>query len=127
MNRNHFTAVITLPQLTNLELRGTDNATVSGFRIKDLSLSIDGTHSLTGTNNEVENLKLHAAGTTSIDLSGTKTTNVDLEIFGTNNTKLNMQGGDLTGQARGVVSITYSGTVKTQTIETRGVAKVENR
>ncbi len=123
--QDHSIVMITMPQLTNLELYGTENTTLSDFHLKDLTISLDGTHSLKGSNSQIENLKLHAAGTTSIDLADTKTTNVNLEIFGANNTKLNMQGGNLTGQARGAVSITYSGAAQSQLIETRGVAKVQ--
>ncbi len=124
-SQNHFTAIITLPQLTNLELRGANTTSLSDFRLKDLSLSLSGDNSLTGADNEIQNLKLYAAGTSKIDLTDTKTTNVNLDIAGANNTKLNMQGGNLTGQVRGTVSISYLGSVKTQNIDTRGTSKVE--
>lgn len=126
-NQKQLAVIITLPQLTNVELRGTNKTEISGFRVKDLAISMDGMHSLKGIDNQIENLKLHAAGTSSVDLNDSKTTNVMLEIFGTNNTQLNMQGGELSGQAKGAVSISYSGTVKTQNIATSGIAKVTAR
>jgi hypothetical protein len=126
-NQKQLAVIVTSPQLTNVELHGTTRTDIAGFRLKDLSISMDGTHSLKGIDNQIENLKLHAAGTSSINLSDSKTTNAILEIFGTSNTQLNMQGGDLSGQAKGAVSITYSGTVKTQNIATAGIAKVTAR
>jgi hypothetical protein len=124
-NQDHYTVTIVMPKLYYLEMRGTIHTTLSQFHEENLSLILNGTHSLKGEDNEIENLNLSATGTSSIDLSRTKTINVDLNIAGTNSTQLNMQGGNLTGQAKGAVSISYRGTVKSQQITTSGVAKVD--
>lgn len=124
---NRFKVTVVLPKLTSLELRGTDDTEVSGFNVKDLFFSIEGTQSLIGTNNQIENLKLYAAGTTAIDFRNSKTTNVNLQILGTNTTKLNMQGGDLIGQAKGVVSIAYWGTVRTKNVTPGEMVKIEQQ
>lgn len=125
-DQNHLSVTITLPNLSNLELHGTNKAELSGFKVKDFSLQIDGTNAITGTNNQFENLKLTAAGTSNIDLAASTTVNADVNIYGTNSTRLNMQGGDLTGSAKGVVTISYVGSVKTQNITTSGLAKVHS-
>lgn len=126
-DQNHLSVVITLPNLINLELHGTNKAEFSGFKTKDFSLQVDGTNSISGLNNQFENLKLTVAGTSDINLASSTTINADVSIYGTNTTTLNMQGGNLTGLAKGAVSITYTGAVKTQSIMTSGLAKVESR
>ncbi len=124
---NRFDVTVILPKLNSLELRGTNRTEVSGFNVKDLFVSIEGTQSLVGSNNQIENLKLYAAGTTAIDFKNSKTTNVNLQILGTNDTKLNMQGGDLIGQAKGMVSISYWGTVKIKNVTPGEMVKVEQQ
>lgn len=124
-DKNNFNVIITTPQLANLELYGKENITLSGFHLKNLSLSLKGSQSLSGINSQIDNLKLYATGTSSIDLTDTKITDVNLDISGTNATKLNMQGGNLTVQAAGTTTITYLGDIKIQKIDSRGDLKVE--
>lgn len=116
--------IVTLPIIKNLDINGISNVILEDFQIDYLNVRINGMSSLTGNKNKITNLQLSCPGKSNVNLKNSKVVNATINTSGLCNITLTMNGGNLTGQASGMSSITYYGEVKNRDIETSGVSRV---
>ncbi len=122
-----MSATIHLPSLKSLEAYGGSKITFSGFNEETLNIKIEGASDVEGEKNTIQNLFLKGAGASKVDLKESPVTNADVRVEGAGSVELNMAGGDLTGSLSGAVSLKYSGSVKSQRVETAGAVSVKQK
>jgi len=128
--RNHhdpFKAEIHMPKLAKIRSELASIVRFDGFKSPNLDLQIEGVGLITGGDNVIENLELSTDGASQIDLKFSAVTNANLDINGAGKVRLNMAGGKLTGSANSAGSITYSGSVSEQDVQTNGAVAIHKR
>ncbi len=123
-NKAPFSTVITTPNLKEVNLKGIATFKFSGFDINNLKINSKGIISIEGYENKIKNLILNAKGATNTDLINSKVFNAKINLAGASSAKLNMSGGALIGKTKGMISITYSGKVSSQTIDRHGMTSI---
>ena len=120
------TADIVMPDLDEVEVKGTAKLDLSGFRGRRLYIDVAGAAQLTGRNGRFDELELSVAGASHIDLSGVAVTDADIDLAGASKVTLTMSGGTLSGFIAGAGSVKYYGWVSANRVQTAGFARVEH-
>jgi hypothetical protein len=140
-------AEISLPILSELKTSGSADVFISGFKLDKLkietsgesainlennvidALAIDtsGSSSLNGKNNKINNLDLETSGASEIDLIESLVTNADFDLSGSSKVKIQMAGGEMTGEMKGSSSVVYKGKVKSQNVEISGQGTIKQK
>ncbi len=118
---------ITLPILSRIELSGGTETIFSGFQSDRMAVIISGSSKLIGRGNSIGNLSVNCSGASKMELGESIVTNADLQISGASSIDLKMAGGELTGNASGVVTILYSGNIRMQDIHQSGIVTIVKR
>ena len=119
-------ADIVMPNLEEVEVRGSTKLEVSGFKGRHLDIDIAGAAQLTGRDGRYEKLELSVKGASRVDLSGVAVTDADIDLAGASKITLTMGGGTLSGLIAGAGSVEYYGWVSTNTVQIAGFARVEH-
>jgi hypothetical protein len=122
---SRLTAEIVMPELTEVEMAGASQLSLSGFEGALLVLEIAGANQLEGRDGRYDNLDLTAAGANEIDLSGVVVTDAQIDVAGASEVTLRMDGGDLEGSVAGAGGIDYYGTVAEERIKVAGISRVK--
>ncbi len=123
---SRLTAEIVMPELTEVEMAGASQLSLSGFEGDLLVLEIAGANQLEGRDGRYDNLDLTAAGANEIDLSGVVVTDAQIDVAGASEVTLRMDGGDLEGSVAGAGGIDYYGTVAVERIRVAGISRVKH-
>ncbi len=126
-HHDQFRAEIHMPKLSKIQSELASKIRFDGFKSPNLDLRIEGAGWITGGDNVIENLDLSIDGASRVDLKFSAVTNVDLNMNGAGKVRLNMAGGKLTGTASGAGSITYTGNVPEQDVQTNGAVTIHTR
>ena len=114
-----------MPELEEVEVRGTAMVEVSVFQGRRLETDIAGAARLEGRDGRYDELELSVAGASDIDLRGIAVTDADIDLAGASNVTLTMDGGALSGSMAGAGTIEYYGAVATESVRVAGAARVE--
>ena len=120
-------ADIVMPELEELDLRGTARIELSGFRGDDLSVDVAGAVRLEANDGRYDELELSVAGASEVDLKGLVVTDAEVDLAGASNVILTMGGGELSGSMAGAGRIEYYGSVSRETVEIAGVGRIVQR
>ena len=120
------TADIVMPNLEEVEVRGSARLDLSGFKGRRLDIDIAGAAQLTGRDGRFHELELSVAGASQIDLRDVAVTDADIDLAGASKVTLTMSGGALSGVIAGAGSVEYYGWVSENRVRTAGFARVEH-
>ena len=118
-------ADIVMPELEEVDVKGSAKLDFVGFRGRRLEIDIAGASQLTGRDGQFDALELSVAGASHIDLSGIEVTDANLDLAGASKVTLTMNGGALSGFIAGAGSVQYYGSVSAETVQIAGFARVE--
>lgn len=123
-NKRKVTALITMPSLSGLRLKGLVSLRLNDFTSKNLTVYSSGSTSIKGKGNHIHNLNLVGKGVSNLNLKQNSVINADLNCKGVYKIKLSMAGGELTGKLKGAGEVIYNGEVSKESIRTDGTGKV---
>lgn len=118
------TALITMPSLSQIQLRGLVDLELSGFNSKSLTIYTEGSTSITGKGNHIQILYLRGKGLSKLNLRRNSVISADLRYKGVYKIELSMAGGELTGKIEGVGKVIYDGEVRKESIHKDGPSMV---
>lgn len=118
---------ITMPVLSDVRLSGANRATFVGFSGRRLSVECSGAAEVTGSGPGYQTAIIKASGASSVTFRSLPIVDVEVQLSGAGHAELEMNGGRLEGQLSGAATVTYSGSVTAQAIETSGIANVTHR
>lgn len=122
-----FSAVITMPDLVGLRINEGASIFMDGFNTEDMEIKISGAAEIEADNSRIENLFLRCGGAADANFRDSKVVNANLKINGASRITLTMNGGKLTGSAKGASAIVYYGKVTIQDIATGGAVSIRHR
>ena len=117
----NLAADIVMPALTELDVAGSSDVTLSGFEGDELAIDAAGANRITGEQGRYDELDLNVAGASDIQLRGITFTDADVDLAGAANLVLTMDGGELTGGLAGAGKVEYYGTVARESVDRRGL------
>ena len=120
------TANIVMPELEEVEVRGSAMLDLSGFKGRRLEIDVAGAAQVMGRDGRFDELELSVAGASHIDLRGVAVTDADIDLAGASKVTLTMSGGALSGFIAGAGSVEYYGWVSAETVQIAGFARVEH-
>jgi hypothetical protein len=120
-------AVISMPELSELEGFGGITGKVSGLSGDSLSVSLQGGSSLKIEDGSYTSLDIEADGGIMIDAETLSVRDARVELNGAGSVSLNMNGGELGGSLNGAATLFYSGTVSSESVLTTGVSSVKRK
>ena len=123
-NKRKVTALITMPSLFDLRLKGLVSLKFSGFTSENLTVYSSGSTSIKGKGNNIHNLNLIGKGVSNLNLKRSSVINADLNCKGVYKIELSMAGGELTGKLKGAGEVIYNGEVSKESIRIDGTGKV---
>jgi len=118
------TALITMPSLSQIQLRGLVGLELSGFNSKSLTIYTEGSTSITGKGNHIHSLYLRGKGLSKLNLRRNSVISADLRYKGVYKIELSMAGGELTGKIEGAGKVIYDGEVQKESIHKDGPSRV---
>ena len=117
-------ANIIMPELEELDFKGTGRVAVSGFRGHRIEIIVAGAIRLEGRDGRYDELDLSAAGASDIDLQGIVVTDAEVAVAGASDVTLTMDGGELSGSMAGWGRIEYYGPVAAEMIDFAGFGRI---
>jgi hypothetical protein len=120
-------AVISMPELSELEGFGGITGKVSGLSGDSLSVSLQGGSSLKIEDGSYTSLDIEADGGIVIDAETLSVRDARVELNGAGSVSLNMTGGELDGSLNGAATLFYSGIVSSESVLTTGVSSVKRK
>ena len=130
-NKNHgsqtFSARITMPELREIDIKGTSDLEFSGFEGEKLIIVISGAGNVEGDDGHYETLSVTMSGAGNVDARDVIVVDADVTISGAGNITLNMDGGVLSGDLSGFGNIEYFGSVSDEDVNISGFGDVSKR
>jgi len=123
-NKRKVTALITMPSLSDIRLRGLVSLKLNGFTSENLTVYSSGVTSIKGKGNHIDHLNLIGKGVSNLNLKRNSVINADLNCKGVYKIELSMAGGELTGKLKGAGEVIYNGEVSRESIRKDGTGKV---
>ena len=123
-NKRKVTALITMPSLSDIRLRGLVSLKLNGFTSENLTVYSSGVTSIKGKGNHIAHLNLIGKGVSNLNLKRNSVVNADLNCKGVYKIELSMAGGELTGKLKGAGEVIYNGEVSKESIRKDGTGKV---
>ena len=123
-NKRKVTALITMPSLSDLRLKGLVSLKFNGFTSENLTVYSSGSTSIKGKENNIQHLNFVGKGVSNLNLKRNSVINADLNCKGVYKIELFMAGGELTGKLKGAGEVIYNGEVSKESIRTEGTGKV---
>ena len=120
------TADTVMPDLEEVEIRGSAKLDVAGFKGRHLDIDVAGAVQVMGRDGRFDELELSVSGASHIDLRGVAVTDADIDLAGASKVTLTMSGGALSGFIAGAGSVEYYGWVTSETVQIAGFARVEH-
>lgn len=118
-------ADIVMPELAELEVRGSGEIDLSGFTGDELDVSVSGAVNLEGRDSRFTKLSLIVSGAGNVDFGGVSAVDAEVNLAGATNVVLDMNGGTLSGTLSGFGNVMYSGTVLEETVQVSGFGRVD--
>ena len=120
----NLAAEIVMPALTELDVAGSSDVTLSGFEGDELAIDAAGAHRITGQQGRYAELDLNVAGASDIQFRGITFIDANVDLAGAANLVLTMDGGELTGGLAGAGKVEYYGTVARESVDVAGFGSV---
>jgi hypothetical protein len=130
-NKDHgsrtFSARITMPELREIDIKGTSDLEFSGFEGDKLIIVISGAGNVEGEDGHYEELSVTMSGAGNVDARDVIVVDADVTISGAGNITLNMDGGVLSGDLSGFGNIEYFGSITEERVNISGFGDVGKR
>lgn len=123
INANLSAEIIT-PELSHLQIDGGASVTLSGIQTAALRIDVDGAASITGEECDIEELDLETDGASQVDFSRSSVVDAEIRMDGASSLSINMDGGELVGEIRGLGEVRYSGEVQRQAVDIDGIGRI---
>jgi len=115
---------MTLPVIQSLRTKGVADVSISGFDLDGLVIDTEGVSSIHGKRGRALKFNFRGRGVSNLDLEDFPTRNADLNCKGVVNIDLTMDGGELSGNIKGVGNVRYKGTANRESLRVKGACQV---
>lgn len=116
---------ICMPELKSVDLSGDSSVMINNFISSTLKIDVSGDSKIEAVNCVVTDCTFEISGDSDMNFLKSKIRNLDLQVSGDSSIKVNMDGGELTGDVSGSSEIQYAGSISSQKIDASGDVSVK--
>ena len=123
-NGPSFTARVSMPELTSVDVSGAGRLRFSGFSGDRLAVDLSGSSDVEGQGGGYDSVVLDVSGSGRVDLRGVPVVDANVDLSGSASVVLRMNGGVLLADLSGSGRVEYYGTIREQRVDVSGSARV---